>query len=258
VLLTVSSVPENKLNIAVLASKGLYTGSRGQGTVTRVLVAEDELKLSSTLKEGLSEAGYTVDVALDGEDALAFARTATYDVIVLDVLMPRVDGLDVCRRLRAAGTAAPILLLTARDALEHKIEGLDSGADDYLTKPFAFAELLARLRALLRRGSGERTGLLRVAELVLDPAARTVRWADRPIDLTRREYGVLETLLRRPGWIVTREAIVESVWGFDYPDASNLIEVYVGRLRRKLLGCGAPPLIETVRGIGYRVQECPR
>jgi two-component system OmpR family response regulator len=223
--------------------------------VTRVLVAEDELKLASTLEEGLAEAGYTVDLALDGEEALAFARAAAYDVLVLDVLLPGIDGLAICRRLRSAGLATPILLLTARDALEDKVDGLDSGADDYLTKPFAFPELLARLRALLRRGSARREGVLRAADLVLDPAARTVRWGDRPLELTRREYCLLETLLRRPGWIVSREAIVESVWGFDYPDSSNLIDVYVGRIRRKLCGSGAPPIIETVRGLGYRLRE---
>lgn len=226
--------------------------------MTRVLVAEDELKLASTLEEGLVEAGYTVDLALNGEDALAYGRTVPYDAVVLDVMLPGIDGLEICRRLRAMGSVMPILLLTARDALEHKVSGLDSGADDYLTKPFAFAELLARLRALLRRSLDRRAAVLQVADLVLDPAARTVHWADQPIDLTRREYGILETLLRRPGWIVSREMIVESVWGFDYPDASNLIEVYIGRLRRKLCGCGAPPLIETVRGVGYRLQADAR
>jgi two-component system response regulator MprA len=223
--------------------------------VTRLLVAEDEPKLAFALDEGLADAGYTVDLALDGQDALDYAGTVDYDAVVLDILLPKVDGLEVCRRLRAAGQTTPILMLTARDALEDKVAGLDNGADDYLTKPFALPELLARLRALLRRGSAQRSGMLRLADLVLDPAARTVRWGDRPLDLTRREYGVLETLLRRPGWIVSRDAIIESVWGFDYPDSSNLIEVYVGRLRRKLCQSGAPSMIETVRGIGYRLQQ---
>ncbi len=223
--------------------------------MTRVLVAEDEPKLAFALDEGLAEVGHTVDIVFDGQEALDYARTVAYDAIVLDVLLPRMDGLEVCRRLRAAGRATPILLLTARDALQDKVAGLDTGADDYLTKPFAFPELLARLRALLRRDSAQRTGVLQVADLALDPAAHTVRWGDRAIDFTHREYGILETLLRRPGWIVGREAIIESVWGFDYPDSSNLIEVYVGRLRRKLSESGAPPLIETVRGIGYRLRE---
>jgi DNA-binding response OmpR family regulator len=223
--------------------------------VTRILVVEDELKLGGILEERLSAAQYTVDLALDGEEALDFARTTSYDVIVLDVLLPKVHGLEVCRRLRAAGTVAPILLLTARDALEDKIAGLDSGAGDYLTKPFALGELLARLRALLRRQAARKEGILRCAELTLDPAAQLVRWADRLIDLTPREYRILETLLRRAGWIVSRETIIESVWGFAFSDASNLVEVYIRRLRRKLAESGAPPLIRTVRGAGYRLQE---
>ncbi len=222
--------------------------------MTRVLVVEDELKLGSALESGLREAQYTVDLALDGEEALAFARTVAYDAIVLDVLLPKVDGLQVCQRLRAAGTRTPILLLTARDELADKVSGLDSGADDYLTKPFAFGELLARLRALLRRDSATRAPLLRFGDLTLDPAAQCVSRADRPIDLTAREYRLLETLLRRPGAIVTRETIIESVWGFDYPDSSNLVEVYIGRLRRKLAGPGEPSLIQTIRGAGYRLQ----
>ena len=223
--------------------------------MTRILVVEDELKLGGILEERLSAAQYTVDLALDGEEALDFARTTSYDVIVLDVLLPKVHGLEVCRRLRAAGTVAPILLLTARDALEDKIAGLDSGAGDYLTKPFALGELLARLRALLRRQAARKEGILRCAELTLDPAAQLVRWADRLIDLTPREYRILETLLRRAGWIVSRETIIESVWGFAFSDASNLVEVYIRRLRRKLAESGAPPLIRTVRGAGYRLQE---
>jgi two-component system response regulator MprA len=145
-------------------------------------------------------------------------------------------------------------MLTARDAVPDRVAGLDSGADDYLVKPFALSELLARLRALLRREAARKDGTLRLGELTLDPAARIVAWANQPLDLTPREYRFLETLLRRPGWIVTRELLVESVWGFDYPDSSNLIEVYVGRLRRKLNAAGAPPLIQTVRGAGYRLQ----
>jgi DNA-binding response OmpR family regulator len=222
--------------------------------MTRVLVVEDELKLACALEEGLGQAQFTVDVAEDGEGALDFARTTRYDAIVLDILLPRVDGLEVCRRLRADGTLTPILMLTARDAVPDRVAGLDSGADDYLVKPFALSELLARLRALLRREAARKDGTLRLGELTLDPAARLVAWANQPLDLTPREYRFLETLLRRPGWIVTRELLVESVWGFDYPDSSNLIEVYVGRLRRKLNAAGAPPLIQTVRGAGYRLQ----
>jgi two-component system response regulator MprA len=203
----------------------------------------------------LSEARYTVDLAPDGEEALAFARAASYDAIVLDVLLPRVDGLEVCRRLRAAGSRTPILLLTAMDALEHKVAGLDSGADDYLVKPFAFAELLARLRALLRREASRKEGAISVGDLTLDPASQQARRGDRPLELTAREYGILETLMRRPGQVVSRDTIIESVWGFDYPESMNLIDVYVGRLRRKLGGEAAPALIHTVRGLGYRLAE---
>ncbi len=218
--------------------------------MTRVLVVEDELKLAVALEEGLRQAQFTVDLAQDGEEALDFARTVCYDALVLDVLLPRVNGLEVCRRLRGVGTRTPILMLTARDTVPDRIAGLDSGADDYLVKPFAFGELLARLRALLRRDATHKEGILRLADLTLDPAARIVRWGDRRLELTSREYRLLETLLRRPGWIVSREQIVESVWGFDYPDSSNLVEVYVGRLRRKLSAAGAPPLVQTVRGVG--------
>jgi two-component system, OmpR family, response regulator len=223
--------------------------------MSRLLVVEDELKLGSALEEGLREAQYTVDLALDGEEALDFARTATYDAIVLDVLLPKIDGLEVCRRLRANGVATPILLLTARDSLDDKVIGLDSGADDYLTKPFAFDELRARLRALLRRNATSKEGVLRAGDVTLDPAAQIVRRDGRPIELTAREYRVLETLMRRPGWIVSRDAIIESVWGFDYPDSSNLVDVYIGRLRRKLGERAGQPLIQTVRGAGYRLQQ---
>jgi two-component system response regulator MprA len=220
-------------------------------------MVEDEPKLGPALKAGLREAQYTVDLALDGEEALDFARAVDYDAIVLDILLPKLDGLQVCRRLRAAGTRTPILLLTARDALEDKVAGLDSGADDYLTKPFALDELLARLRALLRREASRKEPLLRLGDLALDPAAQRVTHGKRLINLTTREYRLLETLLRRSGAVVTREMIVESVWGFDYPDTSNLVEVYIGRLRRKLTEGGGTPLIQTVRGAGYRLQESP-
>jgi two-component system OmpR family response regulator len=223
--------------------------------MTRLLVAEDELRLASVLDDTLGEAQYTVDVAFDGEEALDYASTATYDAIVLDVLLPRVDGLEVCRRLRAAGSLTPILLLTARDTEQDKILGLDSGADDYLTKPFSFGELLARLRALLRRTGSQKTALLCLSDLTLDQATRVVRWLDEPLELTARDYRVLETLMRHAGWVVTREAMNESVWGYGCSESSNLIEVYIRRLRRKLEEHGAPPLIQTVRGVGYRLQE---
>ena len=217
----------------------------------RLLVAEDEERLAASLEQGLREQGYAVDVALTGDDALAFAMVNPYDAVVLDIQLPGVDGLTVCRRLRSAGSRVPILLLTARDTTADKVVGLDSGADDYLTKPFDYEELLARVRALLRRDAPARDAQLRVADLTLDPASRLVTRGGTAITMTQREYAILETLLRRPGWIVPRDSIIESVWGYEFPDASNLVEVYIGRLRRKL---GQPVLIQTVRGIGYKIE----
>jgi DNA-binding response OmpR family regulator len=226
--------------------------------MTRLLVVEDQVKLGEALVEGLTRAQYTADLALDGEEGLALAQATPYDVIVLDVMLPKLDGFEVCRRLRGGGVWTPILMLTARDAVQDRIAGLDAGADDYLVKPFAFGELLARVRALLRRESAAKQGVLHVADLTLEPAAQRVQWAGRPLDLTAREYRVLEALMRHPGWIVSRESLIESVWGFDFPDASdssNLVEVYVGRVRRKLAEHGAPALIQTIRGAGYRLRE---
>jgi DNA-binding response OmpR family regulator len=220
-----------------------------------LLVVEDEVKLGQALVEGLTRAQYTVDLALDGEEGLAYASTTTYDVMLLDVMLPKLDGLEVCRRLRSDGVRTPILMLTARDAIGDRIAGLDSGADDYLVKPFAFGELLARIRALLRRDASSKEETLRIADLTLEPAAQRVLWAGRPVDFTAREYRILEVLMRRPGWIVSRESLIESVWGFDFTDTSNLVEVYVGRVRRKLSEQGAPALIQTVRGAGYRLRE---
>jgi DNA-binding response OmpR family regulator len=226
--------------------------------MARLLLVEDEIKLGATLAEGLTRVHYTVDLARDGQEALDYARVCTYDVIVLDVMLPRLSGLEVCQRLRTDGVRTPILMLTARDAVGDRIAGLDSGADDYLVKPFAFGELLARLRALLRRDAASKAATVQVAALTLDPAAQRVDWQGQPIDLTAREYRTLETLMRRPGWIVSREALIESVWGFDFTDTSNLVEVYIARIRRKLAEAGAPPVIQTVRGAGYRLREPAR
>jgi DNA-binding response OmpR family regulator len=223
--------------------------------MARLLLVEDELKLGATLEEGLERAQYTVDLASDGQEALDFARVSTYDVIVLDVMLPKVNGLEVCQRLRTNGVRTPILMLTARDAVQDRIKGLDSGADDYLIKPFAFGELLARIRALLRRDAPTREAIIRVGDLSLDPAGQQITWHEQPLDLTAREYRILETLMRRPGWLVSREALIESVWGFDFTDTSNLVEVYIARIRRKLSEAGAPSLIQTVRGAGYRMRE---
>ena len=221
----------------------------------RVLVVEDDVKLATTLQERLAKAQYVADVAVDGNEAFSFTSTTTYDAIILDVMLPGIDGLGVCRQLRAAGAVTPILLLTARDSVDDKIAGLDSGADDYLTKPFAFGELLARVRALLRRDATRKEAILRFSSLALDPSTQAVYWADRPIELTAREYRILETLVRRPSWVVSKDMIIESVWGFGFTDSSNLVEVYIRRLRRKLGEQGATSLIQTVRGAGYRLSE---
>src|SRR5215212_3490148 len=223
--------------------------------MARLLLVEDELKLGVTLEEGLDRAQYTVDLARDGQEALDFVHVGAYDVIILDVMLPKISGFEVCRRLRADNVRTPILMLTARDAVTDRIEGLDSGADDYLVKPFAFGELLARIRALLRREAPTREATLRVGDLTLDPAAQRIDWQERRVDLTAREYRILETLMRRPGWIVSRDALIENVWGFDFTDTSNLVEVYIGRIRRKLAESGAPALIQTVRGAGYLMRE---
>jgi DNA-binding response OmpR family regulator len=221
----------------------------------RVLLVEDEPKLAAALAEGLRRAQYTVDLVLDGDDALHFARAANYDAVVLDVLLPKVDGLAVCRRLRASGVRTPILMLTAKDAVHDRVAGLDSGADDYLVKPFAFEELLARLRALLRREAARKDGVLRLGDLTLDPSKLHVRCGERPIALTAREFRIVECFMRRPNWVVSREALIDSVWGFDYPDSSNLVEVYIGRLRRKLAAHDVSVVLETVRGAGYRLRH---
>jgi two-component system, OmpR family, copper resistance phosphate regulon response regulator CusR len=223
--------------------------------MARVLLVEDEKTLGVTLQEGLERAQHTVDLATDGEDALDYVRVGSYDVIILDVMLPKLNGFEVCRQLRADGVRTPILMLTARDSVDDRITGLDSGADDYLVKPFAFGELLARVRALLRRDAPSRDATVRVAELTLDPAAQRIDWQGRPLDLTAREYRILDVLMRRPNWIVSRESLIESVWGYDFTDTSNLVEVYVGRIRRKLSEVGAPSLIQTVRGAGYRLRE---
>jgi two-component system OmpR family response regulator len=221
----------------------------------RILVVEDEPRQAAALCQGLREAHYAVDHAADGCDALDYAAVGEYDVIVLDVLLPEVDGIEVCRRIRVTGNRTPVLMLTARDAIEDKIAGLDAGADDYLTKPFAFAELLARVRALARRESGQRSGILTVGDLSLDSARREVRVAETLLGLTVREFQILECLIHRLGHVISRDSIIERVWGFDYPGASNLIEAHISNLRRKLANAGADGLIQTVRGVGYRLVE---
>jgi len=221
----------------------------------RVLLVEDETKLATLLQRGLVEEGHGADVAARGEDALWMAGSTEYDAIVLDLMLPGLDGIEVCRRLRADGVWAPILMLTARDAIDDRIGGLDAGADDYLTKPFAFTELLARLRALVRRGTAERPVVLSVDDLRLDPAGRRVWRGDAEIGLSSKEFALLETFMRRPGQVLSRFELLEHAWDSGYEHRSNVIDVYVRYLRRKIdLPFGRTSL-ETVRGAGYRLRE---
>jgi two-component system OmpR family response regulator len=221
----------------------------------RALVVEDEAKMAALLRRGLVEEGYAADVAATGEDALWMARAAPYDAIVLDVMLPGVDGFDVCRQLRAGGVWSPILLLTARDGVEDRVAGLDGGADDYLTKPFSFAELLARLRALARRGPAERPAVIEVGTLRLDPATRQVRRGDVEIELSVKEFAVLETFMRRPGEVLSRLDVLEHAWDYGYENRSNVVDVFVRALRLKIDRPFGVRSLETVRGAGYRLQR---
>jgi heavy metal response regulator len=219
----------------------------------RILVIEDEPGIAQFVKQGLSEAGYAVDVVYNGRKGLDYALAADYDAVVLDIMLPQMDGLQLLRTLRARGRKMPVLLLTARDAVDERVRGLDAGADDYLIKPFAFAELLARLRALLRRPPLQTETIVRVADLELDTARHEVRRAGRPIDLSPREFAVLEYLMRHPRQVLTRTQITEHVWNFDFYSETNVVDVYIGYLRRKIDRGFQPPLIHTVRGVGYRL-----
>ena len=221
----------------------------------RVLVVEDEVKMARLLERGLEEEGYAVDVATTGAEAVWAATENPYDVVILDVMLPDVDGFEVCRRLRADGRWAPILMLTAREAVSDRVAGLDAGADDYLAKPFSFNELFARLRALLRRGAEERPTILRVGDLTLDPATREVRRAGRPVVLTAKEFALLEFFMRRPGQVLGRTRLTEHVWDFGYDGDSNVVDVYVGYLRRKIDRPFGRHSMETVRGAGYRLRD---
>jgi two-component system, OmpR family, response regulator MprA len=220
----------------------------------RILVVDDELAVRESLRRALALESHDVLLASDGRAALATHTRSPADLIVLDVLMPELDGLEVCRRLRAAGDRTPILMLTARTEVEDRVAGLDAGADDYLGKPFALDELLARVRALLRRTPSSDEPL-RFADIVLDPGARTVSRNGRPIELTRTEFALLELFLRNPRRVLTRSEILVEVWGFDFGPTSNSLEVYVGYLRRKTEADGAPRLVQTVRGVGYVLRE---
>jgi DNA-binding response OmpR family regulator len=217
----------------------------------RVLVVEDERRVARYVSQALVEEAFAVDVAYDGSRGLELARTHAYDAIVLDVMLPGTDGLTVCRRLRSAGSRNAILILSARDLVEDRVQGLDAGADDYLVKPFATPELLARLRALLRRSPRRADLLLKVGDLELDPQTRTARRGARHIALTTKEYALLEYLMRRPGVVHTRTMIAEHVWDFSFDHASNVVDVYVKHLRDKLDDKGGSSFIQAVRGVGY-------
>jgi two-component system, OmpR family, response regulator len=220
----------------------------------RVLVVEDEVRTAALLQRGLCEEGYAVDVAGDGPEAVWRGQDSPYDVIVLDVMLPGFDGFEVCRRLRAGGCWSPVLLLTARDAITDRVRGLDSGADDYLTKPFSFAELFARLRALVRRGAGVRPALLAVGDLRLDPSSRRVWRGQAELQLSPKEFALLELFLRYPQDVLTRTRILEHVWDFAYDGVSNVVDQYVAYLRRKIDEPGGESHLETVRGAGYRLR----
>jgi two-component system OmpR family response regulator len=220
----------------------------------RILVIEDEPKMAALLRRGLTEEGYAVDVVRSGTDGIWAATENPYDAIVLDVMLPDIDGFEVCRRLRNADRWAPVVMLTARDAVRDRVAGLDAGADDYLTKPFSFGELFARLRALLRRGAAERPPVLRVGDLTLDPAEHRVARGDIEVRLTAKEFALLEYLMRRAGEVLSRTRLIEHVWDFGYDGDSNVVDVYVRYLRDKIDRPFGRSSIETIRGSGYRLR----
>jgi DNA-binding response OmpR family regulator len=221
----------------------------------RVLIAEDEKKIADFIKRGLKEEGYAADVAGTGPEALALAEENPYDLLLLDVMLPGLDGVAVCASLRASGFAAPILMLTAKDRVEDKVKGLDSGANDYLTKPFAFEELLARVRALLRAKPADQSALLSAGEIELDLAAHKARLAGKELDLSAKEFSLLEYLVRNKGKIVTRTMIAEHVWDINFDTGTNVIDVYINYLRRKLERSPSKKVIQTVRGKGYLLKS---
>lgn len=220
----------------------------------RILVVEDEPAIATAIRSILGSADYAIDLAASGPEAITWAGTYDYDLVVLDIVLPGYDGFEVCRRLRATGFAAPILMLTARDQVEDRVTGLDAGADDYLAKPFAAAELLARVRALRRRGSTPREPVLQVGRLSLDPASHEVRIGDRPVHLTAKEFALLEVLARHPGQVFAQDRLIDALWDADFAAGSNIVEVYIRSLRRKIDGGRRDGLIETIRGAGYRLR----
>lgn len=221
----------------------------------RILVVEDEPSIAQFVQQGLTEAGHAVDLVVNGRDGLSFALAADYDVLLLDIMLPQLDGLDLLRELRRRGNKTPALMLTARDTVDDRVAGLDAGADDYLVKPFAFPELMARIRALLRRPPLQTSTTLQVADLEMNTARREVTRNGRLIDLSPREYAVLEYLMRHQNQVLTRTQIGEHVWNFDFYNESNVVDVYIGYLRRKIDKGETLPLFHTVRGVGYRIGE---
>ncbi|MFN8173561.1 MAG: response regulator transcription factor [Solirubrobacteraceae bacterium] len=221
----------------------------------RVLVVEDEVKLAALLRRGLREDGMAADVAINGEDAVWMAAATDYDALIVDVMLPGIDGFELCRRLREDRVLAPVLMLTARDGIDDRVRGLDTGADDYLTKPFSFAELVARLRALARRGPLERPPVLELGDLVLEPATKRVARGGEEIRLSAKEFALLEALMSRPGQVLDRYHLLERAWDFDYENRSNVVDVYIRYLREKIDRPFGVASIETVRGVGYRVRS---
>jgi two-component system OmpR family response regulator len=220
----------------------------------RVLIVEDDVPMAAAIRRGMISEGIVADVATKGEDALWMAGATEFDAIVLDVMLPGIDGFETCRRLREDGVWAPIIMLTARDEIEDRIRGLDQGADDYLTKPFSLAELLARLRALVRRGAVKRPAILEVGDLSMNPATREVWRGETPIQLSAKEFALLETFMRRPGEVLSQFQLLEHAWSYDYENRSNVVEVYVRYLREKIDRPFGVESIETVRGVGYRLR----
>ncbi len=221
----------------------------------RLLLVEDNKRLSDSLRMTLEDDGYAVDVAYDGLDGEEMGLMDVYDILILDIMLPGKDGIEVCRTLRNKRVRTPVLMLTARDALEDRVLGLDSGADDYLVKPFEVDELRARVRALLRRESATKTGILQIGDLILDPAMHTVKRGGRPIELTAKEFSLLEYLMRHPNHLITREMAEGHLWSYESLVASNVVDVYIRRLRRKIDEESDVKLLETVRGAGYRIRD---
>ncbi|MFO8009424.1 MAG: response regulator transcription factor [Dehalococcoidia bacterium] len=220
----------------------------------RILVVDDDRRLCGIVKRGLMEEAYSVDLAYDGEEAVYLASINPYDLVILDIMMPKKDGIEVCQELRVNGVNMPVLMLTARDAVEDRVKGLDSGADDYMVKPFAFSELLARIRALLRREAPSKSSEIKAGDLVLNTLTRQARRGDREIELTTKEYVLLEYFMRHPNVVVTRTMLEEHAWDYDFDSMSNLVDVYIRRLRQKIDQEGKEKLIHTVRGAGYKLR----